>query len=224
MRPRKFKEPLEFHAEKWGVTARTIGNLSERGCDFDASDVAVATWLNKHVKKKSKKMREVIESILKPKKKKEQVKKPADKTAEDLRDDYFSELQEAKAEGDQEREKISLDAFLKIDKQIRDSEAHAKKIGIDKGELLSRGEVERILCALFWAGNACCDKFSKQIAQRLSDKKPAEIHKILKPTLTALSLFEGLKRVAKTPGDINLPEWVIECSRTEEKQYFKIND
>tara|TARA_R110000765_G_scaffold323837_1_gene415439 strand:- start:12 stop:521 length:510 start_codon:yes stop_codon:yes gene_type:complete len=169
-------------------------------------------------------MKEAIDLILKPKRVKVSKVESADKTAEDLRDEYFAELRESKSEGDQEREKISLDAFLKIDKQIRDSEAHAKKIGIDKGELLSRGEVERILRAMFWAGNACCDKFSKQIAQRLSDKKPAEVHKILKPTLTALTLFEGLKRVAKTPGDVNLPEWVIECSRTEEKQYLKPNE
>tara|TARA_R110000764_G_scaffold229993_1_gene321068 strand:- start:15171 stop:15995 length:825 start_codon:yes stop_codon:yes gene_type:complete len=146
------------------------------------------------------------------------------KSAEQLRDEYFIELQDAKEIGDDAREKIALDSYLRIDKQIRDSEAHNKKLGIDRGEVLARSEVERILRAMFWAGNACCDKFSKQIAQRLSDKKPAEVHKILKPTLTALTLFEGLKRVAKTPGDVNLPEWVIECSRTEETQYLKANE
>jgi hypothetical protein len=222
--PRKNKESQHSLADKWGTTQKNVSLMRDKGCDFDAADEVVAKWLLSHAHRKSKPMKEAIDLILKPKRVKVSKVESADKTAEDLRDEYFAELRESKSEGDQEREKISLDAFLKIDKQIRDSEAHAKKIGIDKGELLSRGEVERILRAMFWAGNACCDKFSKQIAQRLSDKKPAEVHKILKPTLTALTLFEGLKRVAKTPGDVNLPEWVIECSRTEETQYLKPNE
>ena len=65
------------------------------------------------------------------------------------------------------------------------------------------------------------DKYSKQIAQRLSNKTPAEVHKVLKPTLVALTLFEAMKKVAKCPGEINLPQWVIDCFATEEKLYIK---
>ena len=131
------------------------------------------------------------------------------------------ELQEAREVGDDAREKIALEYFLKIDKQIRDQEAHNKKLGLDSGETLPRNEVERLLTVWIHGGNACCDKYSKQIAQRLSNKKPAEVHKILKPTLTALLVFEGLKRMAKVPGDVNLPQWFIDCVQTERKFYLK---
>ena len=130
-------------------------------------------------------------------------------------------MQVAKEAGDDSREKTALNAYLRIDKQIRESEAHAKKLGIDRGEMLSRGEVERILKNVIWAGNACASKFSKQIAQRLSEKKPAEVYDILKPTLTALLIFEGMNRLAKTPGDINLPQWAVDCVQDERKSYLK---
>lgn len=143
------------------------------------------------------------------------------KTPEQLRDEYLAELQIAKSDGNEEREKVALNAYLKIDKQIRDTLLDEKKLGIKDGEMLPREEVERILRAVAWSGNACLDKFSKQIAQRLSDKKPAEVHRILKPTLVGLTLFEAMKRVTKTPGEVNLPEWVTACFATEEKQYLK---
>jgi hypothetical protein len=37
----------------------------------------------------------------------------------------------------------------------------------------------------------------------------------------ALTLVEAMKKVAKCPGDINLPQWVIDCFSTEEKLYIK---
>ena len=229
IRPQQTEEQLakEFDVDRRGSIVR----WKKLGAPFNGTDLEMYLWLvhnnikggdvwrkkykesnPKHAKKKGVASEETV------------VAKIEIKSADELRDEYFIELQEAKAAGDDAREKIALDAYLKIDKQIRESEAHNKKLGLDRGEVLPRSEVERILRAMFWAGNACCDKFSKQIAQRLSDKKPAEVHKILKPTLTALTLFEGLKRVAKTPGDVNLPEWVIECSRTEETQYLKANE
>ena len=86
---------------------------------------------------------------------------------------------------------------------------------------MSRGEVERIMRAMFWAGNACCEKFAKQIAQKLSNKEPAQIYDILAPLLTSLTIFEALKKVAKPPGEVNLPDWVVECASTEESQYIE---
>ena len=174
-----------------------------------------------HTKRKSKPMREAIALVMTP----DAVEVDEDekqRSLEETRDYYSGQLNAATKSSmvDHELIKFWNDLLLKADESIRKSQAHEKKLGIEKGELLSKPEVERILKSLFWAGNACCDKFAKQISQRLSDKKPAEIYDILAPMLTALTIFGGLKKVAKTPGDVNLPDWVIECSKTEEKHYL----
>lgn len=223
--PRKNKASQHQLAEKWGTTQKNVSLMRDSGCDFDAPDKEVARWLLKNAKRKSKPMREAIALVLKPKTP-ESGEPEGQRSLDEMRDYYASKLDAATKSEDVDHEAIKFwnDLWLKADESIRRSQAHEKKLGIEQGEILSRGEVERILRAMFWAGNACCDKFSKQIAQRLSDKKPAEIHKMLKPFLTASALFQGLKRVAKTPGDMNLPQWVIDCADTEEKQYLEYDE
>ena len=213
-------------AKEFGVTRDTIVRWKKMKAPLDGKDVDVYQWMvNSKItggKDWKRAFREANPGkFLKKKTVKKTAKKIATKTAEQLRDEYFVELQEAKNAGDDAREKIALDAYLKIDKQIREQEAHNKKLGLDSGETLPRPEVERILKNWIWGGNACCDKYSKQIAQRLSNKPPAEVHKILKPMLTGLLVFEGLKRMAKVPGEINLPQWFIDCVQTERKFYLK---
>lgn len=143
------------------------------------------------------------------------------KTAEELRDEYLADLRLAKEACDESREKMALNAYLKIEKQIREREAHEKKLGIERGEMLARAEVERILRTLFHSANACCDKFSKQIAQRLSNLEAAEVYEILAPQLTSLTIFESLQKAANPPGECNLPQWVIDTAKTEEKHYIE---
>ena len=201
-----------------------VSKMMAAGCDFDASDVDVAKWLLAHAKRKSKAMTAAINAVLKP----DAVHVPDNKekrSLEEMRTYYAENLDAVTRSEDFDKEGIKFwnDLLLKVDESIRKSEAHAKKLGIDRGELLSREEVERILRAMFWAVNACSDKFAKQMAQHLSDKSPAEVYDILAPNLTA-RVFEALKKVAKTPGEINLPPYVIECATAEEKQYIEYDD
>ena len=229
-RKKEGKRPQQTEAElakEFAVDRRgSIVRWKKLNAPFDGTDADMYQWLISNdvrgADEWKKKFREANPGEF-PKRKtaKKALKKTATKSAEQLRDEYFTELQEAKDAGDDAREKITLDAYLKIDKQIREQEAHNKKLGLDSGETLPRPEVERILKNWIWGGNACCDKYSKQIAQRLSNKPPAEVHKILKPMLTGLLVFEGLKRMAKVPGEINLPQWFIDCVQTERKFYLK---
>jgi hypothetical protein len=213
-------------AKELGVTRDTIIRWKKMKAPFDGKDEELYQWMvNSNISGAKDWQRNFREAnpgkFVKKATAKKKAKKAVTKTADELRDEYFTELQEARAAGDDSREKIALEYFLKIDKQIRDQEAHNKKLGLDSGETLPRKEVERLLRNWIHGGNACCDKYSKQIAQRLSGKKPAEVHKILKPMLTALLVFEGLKRMAKVPGDINLPQWFIDCVQDERKFYLK---
>lgn len=218
MRNRLNKNSQTEDAEFWGVTQKTISEWSGKGFPASGTRAEQAAWISQNARRKNRATKERLAEFI----------KAADGDAADIsleaaRDFYSRELNAAMQAKVKDSESIKLwtDLLIKSEKCIRESEAHAKKLGVDKGELLSRGEVERILRAVAWSGNACLDKFSKQIAQRLSDKKPAAVHKILKPTLVALTLFEAMKRVAKCPGEVNLPEWCVECFATEEKQYVK---
>jgi len=224
LRPQQTEAEL---AKEFGVDRRgSIVRWKKLGAPFDGTNAEMYQWmLDKDIRGaeewKKNYRADNPGQFAKKKVAKKTAKKIATKSAEELRDEYFMELQEAREAGDDAREKIALEYFLKIDKQIRDQEAHNKKLGLDSGETLPRNEVERLLTVWIHGGNACCDKYSKQIAQRLSNKKPAEVHKILKPMLTALLVFEGLKRMAKVPGDVNLPQWFIDCVQTERKFYLK---
>jgi len=218
MRKRLNKNSQTEDAEYWGISQKTISEWSGKGFPASGTRAEQAAWISQNAKRKNQATKKRLAEFI----------KSSDGDASDIsleaaRDFYSRELNAAMKAKVKDSESIKLwtDLLIKSEKCIRESEAHAKKLGLDKGELLSRGEVERILRAVAWSGNACIDKFSKQIAQRLSDKKPAEVHRILKPTLTALTLFEAMKRVTKTPGEVNLPEWVTACFATEEKQYLK---
>ena len=224
LRPEQTEAEL---AKEFGVDRRgSIVRWKKLGAPFDGTNAEMYQWMfDKDIRGaeewKKNYRADNPGQLTKKKAAKKTAKKVATKSAEELRDEYFMELQEAREVGDDAREKIALEYFLKIDKQIRDQEAHNKKLGLDSGETLPRNEVERLLTVWIHGGNACCDKYSKQIAQRLSNKNPAEVHKILKPMLTALLVFEGLKRMAKVPGDVNLPQWFIDCVQTERKFYLK---
>ena len=222
-RPKKSDAEL---AKEFGIDRRTITRWKKTQAPFNRSDKDMYQWLVANNAKGAKRWIDEYRKLNPdefPKKKNNKAKQKENeiKTADELCDDYFEELQHARSIGDDVREKISLENYLKINKQLRDQEAHNKKLGLDSGELLSRSEVERIMRAMFWAGNACCEKFAKQIAQKLSHKEPAQIYDILAPLLTSLTIFEALKKVAKPPGEVNLPDWFVECASTEEKQYIE---
>ena len=221
MRGTDGNESQRTYAEKWGTTQKTISLMMNKGCDFDAPDVEVAKWLLEHMSKKPRKMMNVINAIIKPA---TTAAPPTGETRslEQMRDYYRDQLDAVTQSDHINTESIKFwnDLLLKTDESIRRSEAHAKKLGIDKGELLSRSEVERIFRAMLWAGNACCDKFAKQIAQRLSNKPPEEIYEMLAPMLTACTLFEGMRKITKPPGECNVPEWLVDCVNQEESQYL----
>jgi len=222
MRPSKFKNPMTSYADKWGATSMTISNLAKKGCDFDAPDEAVAQWLLSHCRRKSQAMKDAIAGVMKPTATKRD-KAEDQRSLEEMRDYYAEQLDEATSSSITDHETIKFwnDLWLKADESIRRSQAHERKLGLEQGETLPKAQVEEMLKNVIWAGNACCNNFSKQIAQSLSGKTPAEVHKILKPNLLALLIFEGFDRLAKVPGEINTPQWVIDCVKTEEQLYLK---
>ena len=222
MRPTNHKSSMLDLSAKWGTTQMTISNMAKKGCDFDQPDEDVAKWILKHSMRKSKAMKDAIAAVLKPEII-EHVKQEERRSLEEMRDYYSSELDKATNSSYAGHEEIKFwnDLWLKADESIRRSQAHERKLGLEQGETLPKENVEAILKNVIWAGNACCNNFSKQLAQSLSGKTPAEVHKVLKPNLLAMLIFEGFDKLAKVPGEINMPQWVIDCVKSEEKLYLK---
>ena len=220
MRKTQFNKTQDELALQWGTSQKNISLQARRGCNFDAPDKEVANWLLANCMRKPKPMVAAIDAVLQ----REPIQLEEDvRSLEEMRKYYGQQLDAASKGKPIEKEAVKFwnDLLLKADESLRRSEAHSKRLGLDTGDLLTRGEVERILRAMLWGGNACCDKFAQQIAQALSHKPPAEVYEILAPNLTFLTMFAPLSKLAQVPGDINLPQWVVDCVRREQDQYVE---
>lgn len=144
------------------------------------------------------------------------------KTLEDFRDYYVEQLNVATKEGLADEVKHWNDLLLKAEKCIRESEAHIKKLGIEKGEMMPREEIQRIIRALIYGGNACVRAQVKEIAEVLAaESSPAEIYEMLSPAILGGRIFEGLKALTKSESQVRLPMWVVECFQSEGENYLQ---
>lgn len=214
----------EQMAEEYGVTRMTIIRWQKQGAPFH-DDKEFFLWLRKNRcrganewrKEFAAKNPDLIKSLSKGE------KKPLReiKTAEELRDEYLEELQIAKDEEDEEREKITLNAYLKIDKQLREAALAAQKLGIESGEMIAREEVERIIKVMVYAGNACVKGAISQMAQKLAAlDSPKEVEKVLAPAVLGGRIFEGFLKVSKAAGPSLVPAWLVNAMQSEGKQYL----
>lgn len=217
----------QMQADEWGMPLGTLKRYITRGAPT-GNDKKFYSWLLNLQRvptwaKTSAKMKAMgYDPKSKAKRRREAKKGKGLDTAADFREHYRKKLAEAtEREGDTEGVKFWSDLFLKQDESIRRSEAHAAKLGIDNGTTLPRAEVERILRATFYAGNACVNSSLTMICQHIAGlSKPADIYNVLKPAMVGGRLFSGFDKVANIKGAPNLPDWVIECVRLEAKQYL----
>jgi len=144
------------------------------------------------------------------------------KTLEDFRDYYVEQLNVATKADLADEVKHWNDLLLKAEKCIRESEAHIKKLGIEKGEMMPREDIERILAAVVYAGNACVRAQIKEIAEVLAaESSPAKIYEILAPAILGGRIFEGFKALTKSDSQVRLPVWVISCVQSEGENYLE---
>lgn len=215
-------------AEEWGVKLVTWNKWKEKGAPI-GSEKHLANWLrnndrlNKATRERMAQAGITTTTRGNRKRATDSIESKCD-TAEDFRDHYQRKLDEEIQKGD-DGDPIELkfwsELFLKQDKSIRDSEAHAAKLGIDNGTTLPRAEVERILRACFYAGNACVNSNLTMICQHIAGlNDPAGIYNVLKPAVVGGRLFSGFDKVANIKGAPALPEWVIDAVRIEAKQYL----
>lgn len=216
------RKTLGSRAKIYGCSVPTMRNWLSEGFPDDNHEAAME-WMSVRAKlpTRSKVLVAEWKRQKNPTPAKPRAKSKA-KTAEELRDEYFAELQTAKDAMDEEREKVALNAYLKIDKQIREAEAHAKKLGLDRGEMLSRDEVCRIIRASTYAGNACIEGILEQVSEKVSAMDtPEQVYNFLKPIILGGRLFAGFSKVRKTPGEINVPDWLCDTWQDSADDYLK---
>jgi hypothetical protein len=211
----------KHYADEFGVSENVFRGWLKKGAPYQ-NEPKMITWLNAQQRKTPAVRAWLKARGVKPVPKKAAVlKKIKAKTAEDFRDHYQKMLEQATETNDQDQVKFWSELFLKQDESIRRSEAHAAKLGIDNGTTLARAEVERILRATFYAGNACVNSSLTMICQHIAGlSKPADIYNVLKPAMVGGRLFSGFDKVANIKGAPALPGWVIDAVRLEAKQYL----
>jgi len=217
------KRTIAQMAKEYRVSVTTINRWVKAGAPFESdADMNAYVMKQKHIPKEFIKWQ--IEKGF--------TKFEDEQTSEDigdefesqnkLRDFYFLKLSAAAKRNDQNQIKYWNELLLKTDESIRRTEAHQKKLGLESGETIDRVEVERILGAVIYAGNACVRAQIKQIAEVLAaETSPAEIYETLSPAILGGRIFEGFKAVAKADSEVKLPGWVIACVQSEGENYLE---
>ena len=209
----------EQHARKYGVSTRTISRWLVDNAPLDNDDAmirwfsgrpnlppSVRQWLTKVTAEKA-----ILDSpVLQD-----------NKTLEERREELDKLLDEALRTHNVAEAKILTELLVKIDESIRRSEAHAKKIGLDNGETITREKCEQILEYVFYAGNACIDSHLQQICDKLADMESAQdIYHFLKPVLTGGYLFSGIDKMAKVKTAIAIPPFIVDVAKLSSKEYL----
>ena len=213
-------------ADIFNVSQLMVSRWKQQGAPL-ADHQALCKWLRINRQRMPKKLKDSIQRIER-KASTDVIQKtaPAEeadrKTLEDFRDYYVEQLNVAAKADLADEVKHWNDLLLKTEKCIRESEAHIKKLGIDKGEMMPREEVERILAAIIYAGNACIRAQVKEIAEVLAaESSPAKLYEMLAPAILGGRIFEGFKAVAKSESQVKLPKWVIDCVQSEGENYLE---
>ena len=171
-------------AAKWGISQTNVSKYARMGCPWDEPDPVIAAWIMKHAKRKSAALKVALRKAMAktPARKRTASKKVPDKargkkqikSLEEVRE-YFNEqliIATETTTPDHETIKFWNDLLIKAEKCLREAQAHEKKLGIEKGEMLARAEVERILENICWAGNASCDKFGQTDCRAIEQQRP----------------------------------------------------
>ncbi len=120
-------------------------------------------------------------------------------------------FEKAAAKSDRSGMKFYGDLLAKMESVLHDAQLRAKKLGLDEGQLLPRGEVERIAWALaYWALRAV-DLNLDALSVRFEKLglSSAAAREVLEPELLSDRFLVPFARAAKIQGGTELPEWLV---------------
>jgi len=219
----------KHYAEEFGVSINVFKGWLKKGAPYQ-NEAKMKTWLS-NLERKSPGVKEWLRhrgiNVAGKKPKKRDATKGAGElsSAESFRDHYRMKLDEAIQMNDTDSVKFWNEHYLKIDESIRKTELHAKKLGLEDGTTLARAEVERILRAVFNAGNTCIFDNLTQYCQRWADiHDPAELYHEMGPKLVFDALFSGFSKYELADGEPHIPKWVFDCVKNEQDQYISLSE
>ena len=227
-----YKHKQKYYADKYVASQQKVSEWQREGWPLDDEKAMCKKF--RLMQRMSPKRRKAVEAIerriakanVKPVKRKS---KPSEKiesrkTLEEFRDYYSDQLSKATATKPPAPDEVKHwnKLLLDAEKCIRESEAHIKKLDIDQGRMVSQQEVERMLRAIIYAGNASIRAHLKELCEDIAAcKTPAEVYAILPAMVLGGRIFEGVKKVSKSGGDVQLPQWVVDCVIAEGENYFE---
>lgn len=235
------KRSQQKTSELFHVAQRTVSQWKKAGAPVYGEPSELAHWIACNINIKAPDLRASVERFTSGAAGfgKEQVEEPAPKVRmdpdklktpktaeqqaflEEHRDFAGAQLQIARKLKKIQDVKFWSAELIKAEKCIREAEAHAKKLGIDRGEMLAREEVERIIRATMFAGNACVAGICKELAKMLSSMDdPGQIYDFLRANILGAKIFEGFSKVSKAEGPTLIPGWFIDAVQSEGEQYL----
>lgn len=227
---RKYMDKVQVNelSKEIQITTRSIRAWIQRGAPIEGTREELARWIAEQTKisAKARNWSRKVLAASKPKKTKR--KKLSDETDEleilkAVLREHTAALDVATDEDNLDRIRFYTDSVKNLASTIRETEAHAKRMGLQTGETLPREEVERILAMVFNAGNACIERNLVQYCQRWADiHDPAELYEVMKPQLVFSTLFSGFSHYENAKGNPHLPQWVVDHALRERDNYITL--
>ena len=195
------KKTKTDRAAEIGVSRISLNTWVKKGAPVD-DDRRLAVWLLNQ-QRISTKVRSWCNRVIKrDTPRSNSVAKDEDelKNLEGILEYYMGKLNDSVQKGELESIKFWNEHVIKTSESIRRSEAHAAKLGIDNGTTLARAEVERILRAVFYAGNGCVNGALATICEHVAGlSDPGDVYHSLKPAIVGGRLFSGFDKGGKYP-------------------------
>lgn len=137
----------------------------------------------------------------------------------------FIRLNNAMKQGGQSSIRFWNSEFIRLQKAIRDQEAHARKMGVDEGSLLSRGDVCRIVWALaFWLMRGIDQDLPSLAPKVLGLTYEEEALDVLDRFFMRTRFLSPLHKAVTCPSGVSLPSWFYDTMKTAVEDFYEPGD
>lgn len=134
----------------------------------------------------------------------------------------FIRLDRAINEGDQSSIRFWNGEFIRLQKAIREEQSHARKMGVDEGQLLSKGEVCRLVWALgFWLCRGIDQDLFALAPKLLNLSFEEEAHAVLDRFFMRARFLAPLTKATTCPSGVTLPVWLVDTIREAVEDFYE---
>lgn len=226
---KKPKHPHKYYAEKYGVTVPTVGRWRKRGIDLD-DDAAVKSYMAQKDHGGKPRKGEKSEKVELPAK----LSKPLSADAEEkgaaatlarlesAEKEAYVQFQLAIESADIFQIKTAREGWLKLSDSLRRYDLMVEESRREKGALLPKDEVERILKVLAYYIRIAGRQMILGSADRVAAlDRPELVAAELEQILGEQIMLGVAALVATSEGDIEIPGWVGDALISDLDTFFR---